>query len=106
MLGGAPVSACAGLQHYAALGRDHGGGAAVNLMPADKPQVVVIFPVVQETGQASCLKQLTAGSRSPCNGLQLHAALGCDYSRRAAIEHSPPSSASEARSAATWPKAM
>ena len=30
---------CNGLQHYAALGRDLSGGAAVNLMPAPKPQV-------------------------------------------------------------------
>ena len=38
---------CNGLQHYAALGRDHGGGAAVNLMPSDKPQVVVTFSMFQ-----------------------------------------------------------
>lgn len=31
---------CNGLQHYAALGRDEKGGAAVNLQPADKPQDV------------------------------------------------------------------
>ena len=30
---------CNGLQHYAALGRDRPGGAAVNLIHADKPQV-------------------------------------------------------------------
>ena len=29
---------CNGLQHYAALGRDARGGAAVNLAPADRPQ--------------------------------------------------------------------
>lgn len=29
---------CNGLQHYAALGRDRGGGAAVNLLDSDKPQ--------------------------------------------------------------------
>ena len=29
---------CNGLQHYAALGRDARGGAAVNLTPADRPQ--------------------------------------------------------------------
>lgn len=32
---------CNGLQHYAALGRDHDGAAAVNLVAADKPQVRV-----------------------------------------------------------------
>ena len=31
---------CNGLQHYAALGRDHLGAAAVNLVPAEKPQDV------------------------------------------------------------------
>jgi DNA-directed RNA polymerase len=31
---------CNGLQHYAALGRDFGGGQAVNLTPSDKPQDV------------------------------------------------------------------
>ena len=31
---------CNGLQHYAALGRDERGGAAVNLTPSDKPQDV------------------------------------------------------------------
>ena len=31
---------CNGLQHYAALGRDYGGGQAVNLIPSDKPQDV------------------------------------------------------------------
>lgn len=31
---------CNGLQHYAALGRDFNGGAAVNLIPNDKPQDV------------------------------------------------------------------
>jgi DNA-directed RNA polymerase len=31
---------CNGLQHYAALGRDAVGGAAVNLLPADVPQDV------------------------------------------------------------------
>ena len=30
---------CNGLQHYAALGRDARGGAAVNLCPAQRPQV-------------------------------------------------------------------
>ena len=30
---------CNGLQHYAAIGRDRLGAAAVNLVPADKPQV-------------------------------------------------------------------
>jgi DNA-directed RNA polymerase len=30
---------CNGLQHYAALGRDSTGGAAVNLRPAERPQV-------------------------------------------------------------------
>lgn len=30
---------CNGLQHYAALGRDLEGGASVNLLKADKPQV-------------------------------------------------------------------
>ena len=30
---------CNGLQHYAALGRDAPGGAAVNLEPFDRPQV-------------------------------------------------------------------
>jgi len=33
---------CNGLQHYAALGRDRGGGKAVNLCVADKPQDVYI----------------------------------------------------------------
>ena len=33
---------CNGLQHYAALGRDKGGGKAVNLCIADKPQDVYI----------------------------------------------------------------
>jgi len=33
---------CNGLQHYAALGRDEGGGKAVNLCVADKPQDVYI----------------------------------------------------------------
>jgi hypothetical protein len=32
---------CNGLQHYAALGRDEAGGRAVNLLPADAPQVRV-----------------------------------------------------------------
>lgn len=39
----APVmmdGSCNGLQHYAALGLDRPGGAAVNIMPADKPQVM------------------------------------------------------------------
>ncbi len=31
---------CNGLQHYAALGRDAAGGAAVNLTPSDRPQDV------------------------------------------------------------------
>ena len=31
---------CNGLQHYAALGRDARGGAAVNLTPSEKPQDV------------------------------------------------------------------
>ena len=31
---------CNGLQHYAALGRDEEGGAAVNLTPSDRPQDV------------------------------------------------------------------
>ncbi|OQR98684.1 DNA-dependent RNA polymerase [Achlya hypogyna] len=31
---------CNGLQHYAALGRDQGGGEQVNLVPSDKPQDV------------------------------------------------------------------
>jgi DNA-directed RNA polymerase len=31
---------CNGLQHYGALGRDKGGGSAVNLMPHDSPQDV------------------------------------------------------------------
>lgn len=31
---------CNGLQHYAALGRDEAGGAAVNLLPSDAPQDV------------------------------------------------------------------
>ena len=31
---------CNGLQHYAALGRDAAGGAAVNLIPSDRPQDV------------------------------------------------------------------
>ena len=31
---------CNGLQHYAALGRDYDGVAAVNLIPSDKPQDV------------------------------------------------------------------
>jgi DNA-directed RNA polymerase, mitochondrial len=31
---------CNGLQHYAALGRDAVGGAAVHLMPCSQPQDV------------------------------------------------------------------
>jgi DNA-directed RNA polymerase, mitochondrial len=35
---------CNGLQHYAALGRDKEGGMAVNLRPADQPQVRLPSP--------------------------------------------------------------
>lgn len=35
---------CNGLQHYAALGRDLDGGMAVNLRPADRPQVSRALP--------------------------------------------------------------
>ena len=31
---------CNGLQHYAALALDEPGGAAVNLVPSDRPQVI------------------------------------------------------------------
>jgi DNA-directed RNA polymerase len=34
---------CNGLQHYAALGRDALGGAAVNLTPSELPQDVYTF---------------------------------------------------------------
>ncbi len=34
---------CNGLQHYAALGRDESGGRAVNLLPVDKPQVMLLL---------------------------------------------------------------
>ena len=45
---------CNGLQHYAALGRDRGGGKAVNLCVADKPQDVyigVMHEVVRRVAQ-------------------------------------------------------
>jgi len=45
---------CNGLQHYAALGRDRGGGKAVNLCVADKPQDVyigVMHEVVKRVAQ-------------------------------------------------------
>lgn len=38
---------CNGLQHYAALGRDHSGGAQVNLVPADRPSDVYMGVATQ-----------------------------------------------------------
>ncbi|ETM56492.1 hypothetical protein L914_00548 [Phytophthora nicotianae] len=38
---------CNGLQHYAALGRDHRGGAQVNLVPADRPSDVYMGVATQ-----------------------------------------------------------
>lgn len=46
---------CNGLQHYAALGRDSTGGAAVNLRPATRPQVLsfVQFLICRATCKTS-----------------------------------------------------
>jgi DNA-directed RNA polymerase len=48
---------CNGLQHYAALGRDAGGGAAVNLCPSDKPQDVYskVLEIVNRKIEADAL---------------------------------------------------
>lgn len=51
---------CNGLQHYAALGLDLPGGTAVNLAPADKPQVRYLFlqaPELQGAGNAERWKR-------------------------------------------------
>ncbi len=44
---------CNGLQHYAALARDSGCGAAVNLLPADRPQDVYQVGVRQSSSSSS-----------------------------------------------------
>ena len=59
---------CNGLQHYAALGRDEEGGAAVNLTPSDRPQDVysvvcasVLRRVAEDAAAGSASAQLLDG---------------------------------------------
>lgn len=48
---------CNGLQHYAALGKDQAGAAAVNLLPADEPQDVYskVLDIVVSKIKDDCL---------------------------------------------------
>ena len=45
---------CNGLQHYAALGRDALGGAAVNLTPSEQPQDVYTGVLKEVRPSSSC----------------------------------------------------
>ncbi|OEH75281.1 DNA-dependent rna [Cyclospora cayetanensis] len=59
---------CNGLQHYAALGRDLRGGAAVNLVPADTPHdvyslVLHVRSVVKQTVMTVCYGVTALGAR-------------------------------------------
>ena len=67
---------CSGLQHYSALLRDHVGGAAVNLVPSDKPQDIyrvvadkVIERLEEMTLENSSVEDYELAQEWLCSGL-------------------------------------
>ena len=56
---------CNGLQHYAALALDDPGGAAVNLTPSERPQVLLprhlyclLVLMIELNGSSSCFRNV------------------------------------------------